>query len=139
MSGYTEILYLMGAIVIFSLLSLQVNRMILRNNLIQVESSVEYHVVTHAQDYADQIQLIQSEDDLDDFLDDFPRVDSISYDENNPSAVLVYSVDIEAADTTLPNSNVSSKMIHIYLNNQFLSAGKPSQPFRLELMKSFDS
>jgi hypothetical protein len=137
MTGYADIFYLIGAIVVFSLLSLQVNRMMVRNDIIQMESTIEYHVAAHAQDYADLIQLIETEDDLENFLNNFPRVDSVSFDENNSSAMLEYQVNIEASDTTLPNSNVTNKAIHISLNNEYLSANKPSKAIRLKLIKSF--
>ena len=142
MAGYSDILYLMGALVIFSLLSMQVNQLILRNNIVQMESNVEYHVATHAQSYADQIQSIQTEDELDDFVDDFPRVDSVSYDENNSSAYLRYLVDIQSEDTNLENSNVTNKLIHISINNQFLEkkdmeSSDPSKTYQLQIIKSF--
>ena len=117
--------------------------MILRNNIVRMESSVEYHVATHAQDYAELVQSIQSEDELDDFLEEFPRVDSVAFDENNPSAYLAYQVDIQAADTTLPDSNVITKSVHIRMNNQFLqrnnmNPGASARDIKLKLIKSFN-
>lgn len=117
--------------------------MILRNNITRMESNVEYHVATHAQDYADLVQAIQTENDLDEFLDDFPRVDSIAFDENNPSAYLEYLVNIETNDINLPNSNVTTKLVQINMNNQFLekrdlSSGNPARTIQLQLIKSFN-
>lgn len=143
MSGYSDIIYIVGAIVIYSLLSLQVNRMIIRNDMAQMESTVRYHVSNHAQNYADQIHLFQNEDEFDDFLDDFPRVDSIAYDENEPTALLAYYVNIEASDTTLPNSSVTSKVVNIRMSNEYLedeniSSSETENSIRLKLIKSFD-
>jgi len=142
MNDYSDIFYLIGAILVFSLLSMQVNRLIFRNNLIQMQSGVEYHVVTHAQDYADQIQFMRSEDDLDDFADLFPRTDSVSFDDSDPSAVLPFLVNVEVSDTTLVDSNVDNKFVRISLNNQFLerediSVAVPTRTIVVELIKSF--
>lgn len=115
--------------------------MILRNNIIRTESNVEYHVATHAQDYAELVQSIQTEDDLDDFLGKFPRVDSVAFDENNSSAYLEYQVNIQAADTTLPDSNVDTKTVNISMNSQFLQrghSGAQAKAFKLKLIKSFN-
>jgi len=107
-----------------------------------MQSGVEYHVVTHAQDYADQIQFMRSEDDLDDFADLFPRTDSVSFDDSDPSAVLPFLVNVEVSDTTLVDSNVDNKFVRISLNNQFLerediSVAVPTRTIVVELIKSF--
>lgn len=140
MTGYADIIYLTGAMVIYSILAMQVNQIVLRNNIVQMESGVEYQVATHAQDYADQIHLIENKSDLDSFINEFPRTDSIAYDRNDPSAYLMYDVDIVESDTTLPHSHVNTKVIHIRMENQFLNNQGASNEniFRLKLIKSFE-
>ena len=143
MSGYSDLLYLVGAIVIYALLNMQVNGLIVRNNIVQTQSSVEYHVATHAQDYAERLLWIRDESELNSFLNDFPRVDSVAFDDDHPNRMLAYHVNIEASDTTLPGSSVTNKVIEIALSNQFLEkkpigAGSPEREFRLKLIKSFD-
>jgi len=142
MNDYTDLLYLVGAIVVFSMLTMQVNRLIFRNNVTQMQSGIEYHAVTHAQDYADQLQWIRSEDDLDDFTDDFPRTDNVVYDPDDASATLPFLVNIAVSDTTIPNSNVLNKRVLISLNSQYLenrdmSVVTPSRTIVFEFIKSF--
>lgn len=54
MSGYTEILQSMLAIVLVSLLIINANRAIVVNNAIYVEGSLEDQVIAIAQDYIDE-------------------------------------------------------------------------------------
>ncbi|MGF1670233.1 MAG: hypothetical protein ACFCU6_07280 [Balneolaceae bacterium] len=142
MNDYTDLLYLVGAIVIFSMLSMQVNRLIFRNNVTQMQSGIEFHAVTHAQDYADQLQWIRTEDDLDNFIASFPRTDDVIYSIEDSSATLPFLVDVQVSDTTLAGSNVSNKLIRIFMNSQFLenqdiSLVQPSRTISLEIIKSF--
>ncbi|NBB76888.1 MAG: hypothetical protein GVY02_05860 [Bacteroidetes bacterium] len=118
--------------------------MIVRNNVVQSQSGVEYHVATHAQDYAEQLLWIQDETELNNFLNDFPRVDSVSFDEDNPNLMLAYEVQIEASDTTIPGSSVTNKVIELAITNDFLEkksggSGTADRAFRLKLIKSFDN
>ncbi|MEX0769416.1 MAG: hypothetical protein WD035_01710 [Balneolaceae bacterium] len=57
MSGYTEIIQVIGAMIIFSLILLSTNRHILSNTERQVESEVEMLCVTLAQDLIDEARL----------------------------------------------------------------------------------
>jgi hypothetical protein len=105
---------------------------------------VEYHVATHAQDYAEQLLWIRDETELTNFLNQFPRIDSVAFDEDNPNRLLAYQVNVEASDTTLPGSSVTNKVIEIALSNEFLEnkpigAGSPDREFKLKLIKSFDN
>jgi len=142
MNDYTDLLYLVGAIVVFSMLSMQVNRLIFRNNITQMQSGIEYHAVTHAQDYADQLQWIRSEDELEEFASDFPRTDNVEYDPDDASATLPFLVNVAVSDTTIPDSNVTNKRVLISLNSQFLenrdiSVVAPTRTITFEFIKSF--
>lgn len=54
MTGYTEVLQVIGAMIIFSLILLSTNRYMLSNTVMQVESEVEMLAVTLSQDLIDE-------------------------------------------------------------------------------------
>ncbi|HEX6983635.1 MAG TPA: hypothetical protein VF181_12820 [Balneolaceae bacterium] len=54
MVGYTEVLQTMAAMIIFSMILLNANRMILRNTVMQVEGELEQEVVALAQDIIEE-------------------------------------------------------------------------------------
>jgi hypothetical protein len=54
MVGYTEVLQTMAAMIIFSMILLNANRMILRNTVMQVEGELEQEVVAIAQDVIEE-------------------------------------------------------------------------------------
>lgn len=141
MNDYTDLIYLMAAMLIFSILSMQVNGSIFRNNVIQMQSGIEYKAITHAQDYADQIQWLRSVNELDAFANAFPRTDEVIFDEDE-EMTLPFLVDIVVADTVLQDSNVINKHVTInvrsvYLDNQnnpsFVSDG-----ITTEFIKNFN-
>lgn len=57
MSGYTEVLQVMGAMIIFSMVLTSTNRYILMNTQRQIESEVEMMAVSIAQDVIDDARL----------------------------------------------------------------------------------
>lgn len=142
MNDYTDLIYLLAAILVFSLLSMQVNRSIFRNNMMQTQSSVEYHAIAHAQNYTDQLQWIRSENELDVFANEFPRTDEVIYDESD-NQTLPFLVDIAVTDTILQNSNVINKHVvvsvqSLYLENQHASSVTPTKGIKTEFIKNFN-
>lgn len=57
MSGYTEVIQVIGAMIIFSLVLMSTNRYILMNTQRQIESEVEMMAVSIAQDLIDDARL----------------------------------------------------------------------------------
>ena len=54
MMGYSEILQVMAAMIIFSIILMTSNRMIYRNNIIQVQGELEYETIAVAQDLIEE-------------------------------------------------------------------------------------
>lgn len=59
MTGYSEVLQVIGAMVIFSLILMTSNSMMLRNTNMEIESELEYEVIALAQDLIDEAKVKQ--------------------------------------------------------------------------------
>jgi len=54
MNGYSEVINVIGAIIVFSMILLSANSMIIRNGLIQVEGELEQEVISLGQEIIDE-------------------------------------------------------------------------------------
>jgi len=54
MNGYSEVIQVIGAMIIFSMILLNANAMILRNNLLQIEGELELEVIALAQEVIEE-------------------------------------------------------------------------------------
>lgn len=139
MHDYADIIYLMGAMLIFSLLSLQANRMFLTNTKMRVETEVEYHAVALAQDYADQILWMDSNAELQNFVSEYPKdVDA----EVGEGQTLPFWVDLKVEDYTLTGSNVTNKRVIVIVKSRYLgrdagTAEESSREVTIEFLTSF--
>lgn len=59
MTGYSEVLQVIGAMVIFSLILMTSNSMMLRNTNMEIESELEYQVIALAQNLIDEAKVKQ--------------------------------------------------------------------------------
>ena len=57
MFDYSDTIYTMAAMVIFSILALNTNQIMLRNNLIQQETELEFSGITYAQQLVEQLRF----------------------------------------------------------------------------------
>lgn len=137
MNDYSDIIYLIGAMVIFSLLSLQTNQIFNLNERIQLNSELEYNAVSIAQDQVDQIRWIGTQTQLNNYVSTFPQTKSLAIENDT----LFYNVDVTSSNMSLPNSNVTNQKITITVTNDFLkthtndAAGQRS--VKLQYFKSF--
>lgn len=65
MSSYAEIFYLLGAMVVFSFLSLNTSRSFNSSRQTVYQAEAEYRAIAVAQDELDKVQWIYEPDDLD--------------------------------------------------------------------------
>lgn len=116
MNDYSDIIYTMGALIIFSMLSLQATRMLVQSDQLQVESEIEYNAVALAQDFIDQIKWVDSEAELDAKIASFPK----SVDANIGDGTLTYYVSFDVHDIIIPDSNVNNKLVTVSIKNKYL-------------------
>ncbi|MEX0845422.1 MAG: hypothetical protein WD022_09065 [Balneolaceae bacterium] len=77
MSGYTEVLYVMFAMIIISTMALNANRVVQVNNQTMVEGQLERQVVAYSQDIIEESRALAFDENA-------------TYDENGNSIVPVY-------------------------------------------------
>lgn len=138
MNDYSDLIFLMGGLIIFSLLSLQTNRLFQLNNRIQLNGELEYNAVSIAQDEIDQIRWIKSESAFNDHLSTYPKQVPLIIDDDT----LQYDVDINSTSTTIPGSSLNDKKVSITVSNEFLKTNSDDDPgerfIRLQYIKSFN-
>lgn len=116
MNDYSDIIYTMGALIIFSMLSMQAARMMVQSDQLQVEAEIEYNAVALAQDFIDQIKWVDTEAELNAKIASFPQ----SVDTPIGNGTLTYYVDFDIQDAPLPDSNVENKIVTVSIKNKYL-------------------
>lgn len=128
----------MGGMIIFSLLSLQTNRLFQLNNRIQLNGELEYNAVSIAQDEIDQLRWIKSESAFNSHLSSYPKQVPLVIDDDT----LQYDVDINASSMTIPGSTLNNKKVSVTVSNEFLKTNSDDDPgerfIRLQFIKSFN-
>ena len=137
MNDYSDIFMLMGAIVIFSTLSLHVNRTMLQNNLISDRAEADYHAVTVAQEILEEIRWITSASDLNDFADDYPMVVNFTTDTESGNFI-PYNVDLNLANGPYNDDNVTSFFVSLEISSEYMTSGDQGRPISLTVTKSFN-
>lgn len=138
MTDYSDIIFLMGAIVIFSLLSLQTTRTFQLNNRLQMNGELEYSAISIAQDQVDKMRWMQNQTAFNNFVSNFPQSVPLTIQGNT----LNFNVDVTVQNITLPNSNVTNQRVTVTVTNDYLKtnhqAAPGSQEIQLEFLKSFN-
>jgi len=136
MTDYSDIILLMGAMIVFSLLTIQTNRAFQLNNRMQINGEIKYNAISIAQDQLEKVQWIHSKSELNSYINSFPKV--ISTPIGNGS--MNYNVDLKSSDITIPDSNVDTKRIEVSVTNKYLKQNSSgNEAIKLQLLKSFNS
>lgn len=143
MNDYSDLIILMGAIVLFMMLSLQVNRFIINGQVQTSSYDVEYHALNIAQQTIDDIRVINGPIQLQSYLNTFPR--TIDFNEQvGGGDVLPFTVSIaqEALSTVNSafengSSSINSTHFTVTVTNDFFEENKNSDAVVLTVAKSF--
>lgn len=139
MQDYSDLIYLLGAMIIFSLLSIHVNRTFMFNNLITVSGQTEYYALNLGQEYVDRIRWLPTPQSLESFVNGFPQTIEYATKSNGPG--IPFEVNISLSDTTLPDANVQSKIVSITLNSIYMESIQQSigmnRNIEMKYIKSF--
>ena len=138
MNDYSDLFYLIGAMLVFSLLSLNATRMMVGSDQIQASAEIEYNATAIVQDYIDEIKWVENEDSLDAKIASFPS----SVTSNVGGEPLTFYIDIDVQDATIPDSNVDNKLITVSIKNKYLGSGSEDDQssaveIRQQFLKSF--
>ena len=137
MNDYSDLIYLMAAMIIFSILSLNAAFFFNINEQFQYQSEIEYNGIAVAQDIIDQVRWIQNEDLLDEsdndcICDEYPKTLTISFDDYE----LEYVVDISINDTSITGSTTINRIVEVTVSNEYLP---DAQQIKMKYLKSFSN
>ncbi|MDI6400857.1 hypothetical protein QLX67_02530 [Balneolaceae bacterium ANBcel3] len=112
MNDFSDLLILLSAIVLFLLLSIQVNHFIVSNKVKHVQAEVDYHALTVAQHIIDEVQGIHQVDSLRAFIEGMPEdmvftIDRVR-DKRIPFEVAIQKESIQESTETLLDLMASS-------------------------------
>lgn len=136
MTDYSDIIFLMGAMVLFSFLMMSVNRTILMNDRSGLDHEIEYYALAIAQERVDELRWVTSESELDSELASYPK--TIMYNQDSGTAdAIPFIVDIEKNTAPFENHNIRSVELLIGVNSEYALDGTTGKPVQLAFTKSF--
>ena len=136
MSDYSDLILLMGAMVMFSFLTLSVNKTLLMNEMNRVGHESNYYALTVAQEQIDELRWVKSEANLDAELDDYPKLVNYKND-SDQDASIPFDVDINKTTSVIETDDVRTIELVINVQNDFGIGGEGSNPVQLLFTKSF--
>lgn len=140
MNDYSDIIYLMGAMIVFSLLSLNASYMFRNSDIVSFQSEIEYSGIALAQDIIDEVKWISDKDKLDPtksscICNDYPKTITVQLG-SSASDKLDYEVDMQVSDTLITGSNSVNRFVKITVNSSYFLNG---QTINTEYLKSFSN
>jgi hypothetical protein len=136
MNDYSDIIILMGAIIVFSTLTVQVNRTMLANNLMSDRAEVDYHAVTLGQQMIEDVRRITSASDLQQFVNNYPAVVNFVVDSQSGSS-LPYNVDVNIGPGSFDTDDITSYQVSVEISSVYMTTGEGGKPIVLSISKSF--
>lgn len=137
MGDYSDLIFLVGAIIVFSMLSLQASRTFQLNNLVQINAEIEYNAVSIAQNEIDQIRWIKSASVFNSHVNSFPKQVPLIVENDT----LWFTVELEASDFSIPNTDVTNKKVTVTVYNEYLKTNRNDSAgdrfIQLQYIKSF--
>lgn len=136
MADYSDIFFLMGAMIMFSFLTMSVNRTLLMNEMNRTGHESNYHALTVAQESIDELRWLKTEADLDAELVTYPK--TIEYkNDTSEDASIPFSVDINKTTSVVDNDDIRAVELVINVSSDYGIGGEGSNPVQLKFTKSF--
>lgn len=136
MTDYSDLMFLMGAMVMFSMLTLSVNRTQMVNEMNRTGNETNYYALSVAQESIDGMRWLKSETELDNELSTYPKV--VNYKKESDDDVSIpFTVDINKTTSVFDNDDVRSVELVISVDNDYGVGGEGSNPVQLQFTKSF--
>lgn len=138
MTDYSEIIYVMGAMIIFSMLSLNASHFFRVNEQFQYQSQIQYNAVAVAKDVMDDIRWISDKRRVTQtssqcICNDFPKTVTRQFGTDN-SYAMDYRVNISISDTNISGTNTLNKIVTVDVSNEYLP---DNQSVKVSYLKSF--
>lgn len=137
MNDYSDLFFLIGAMVIYSLLSVNTNSMFLTSNEQMVQSDIEYSAIALAQDEIDELRWLtkDEENELKQGTTEYRYSDPIT----RTLEINDQTIDFTMTGTSVPIS-ITGLTINTYLVTLTVSSGylADGQDIYLTTIKSFE-
>lgn len=136
MTDYSDIFFLMGAMIMFSMLTMSVNRTLLMNEMNRVGHESNYYALSVAQESIDELRWVKTEADLDAELNTYPKTINYKNDTDQVGSIS-FRVDISKTTSVIENDDVRTIELVINVQNDYGIGGEGSNPVQLLFTKSF--
>lgn len=136
MTDYSDIFFLMGAMIMFSMLTMSVNRTLLMNEMNRVGHESNYYALSVAQESIDELRWVKTEADLDAELNTYPKTINYKNDTDQVGSI-PFRVDISKTTSVIENDDVRTIELVINVQNDYGIGGEGSNPVQLLFTKSF--
>lgn len=142
MNDYSDLIVMMGAIVLFMMLSLQVNRFIIGNSMTNTQSEVEYYALIVAQEVVEDIRVLTEESQMQLVLADYPKtIDFHPFRDSEdtiPFDVQVTDEELHLAHASFADSpSMNSYHITVTVSSDYLMEASATGSVTLTTAKSF--
>lgn len=138
MNDYSDIIFLMGAMIIFSMLTLNTATFFRTAEQLQYQNTIQYNGVAIAQDKIEQLRWIADEQRFQsgsiDFIEnDYPATETQVFGSNGEYN-MDYNVDVDIELTSVSGSNARNYLITVIVSNEYL---EENQNVTMQYIKSF--
>ena len=135
MNDYSDLIYLMGAMIIFSLLSVQTTRLFQINSKMQVRGEITYNAISIAESQIEKVRWLKTEGSLYSYANSFPKQVPLVISGDT----LLYTAKMQVRDASLASANIDSKKVTVSVTNEFMKNNASQSAVELQFLKSFDS
>ncbi len=136
MNDFSDLIFLTGAIVLFSILSLTVNKTMLMNDKLRTGTEVEYYGLTVAQEIVGEIRMAGSLEELEDYVDNHSGVADY-YPDASGENPLSFDIDIEMEQNNLPSDDIDTYEITVEVSSEYFTTSGANNSIALSLSRSF--
>lgn len=137
MNDFTDVFYVIGAMIIFSILSVNTFNYIGINEEFQYQSELQQNAVVVANEVITEMRWISDKDRFNpnrgDFVgNDYPRTVTMVVGDDDEFE-FDYDVDVQVNDTTIAGSNSVNKAIYVTVSSEYL---EDNQKVRMRYIKT---
>lgn len=136
MNDFSDLIFLTGAIVLFSILSLTVNKTMLMNDKLRTGTEVEYYGLTVAQEIVGEIRMAGSLEELEDYVDSHSGVADY-YPDASGENPLSFDIDIEMEQNNLASDDIDTYEITVEVSSEYFTSSGANNSIALSLSRSF--
>lgn len=136
MNDYSDLLFLIGAMVIFAILTVNANSMLFKTNENMVQSDIEYNAIALAQDEIEEIRWLENNEEskLKSTSSDYRYADPITKTLEINDETIEFVLNGTAVSDPISGLYVNTYQVTVTVTSPFMKEGRKVS---LTTMKSF--